>query len=1085
MDVARILELLNVLYPSPDAAANFLPNQTQQTEAHKALYDFMAEPSAWFLASEILDSLGTHAWAENTNARFIAAHTLAVKIARDWTSFPEDQSLNLKERLLHWLQQSAIRTASSIPGEKIVLRKLSVAISVLSFKLVPEPSRCWDNWLLEVISRLASGPTITSSSLDVLTVIAEEAERADMLGARRFEQNPLFLCPFTIDPKFYLLEFRVQYDKSIQDGSGLVIRTLSDALASESYSIKLAALSCSQAWLCSSHLNIDGPITLWPILLDLLFNSKYFSAYLNPDTSIDLANEEEDIVQKSADCIEELVSGSRGGVSLGGGFVTKARAEVLLDWFAGDLVGSIIEHSVASGEVTDAILSIYKLFTSLCEHSINGIAANLSSPRSLKIVRHLLRLSTFPGYTGIDENISTHILPIWTLLQEELNDLGYLGSSPDEFDPPPTLVQDNHPELRSLSIELFKTLSQGLKLKATWPKHKDMAENWTKDMVASFKSHTRADLAECLLACYYVCRDELLLDLVVETKSLLSRTQGPDDCYEDLEACLFCIRAIQDGIPSEENTALPLVFSSEILGRIPNGDTAPLLRLKGTCLTLIGQLRLLLLSSFSEWLKHRPSHLLSSLNLVAPSLNSADPETISLAANALRRLCHEGRKVLVNEVAPLAELIRSTEGKIMPDEYNKVLQAVASVLQALPPKDLVQPILSLMDPVLTRLDLALRQHSQVCPDSLHCAPDPNNRMVIITQLQQLKACNQGLSEPDEELLLLDVDEESTAEKEKMDQLTQLEPIRNLQRNLSQLISVALVQSLGDVDMAVTLSELARSCTSSIIPTAISLDPFILLTTCISNISRDRANLAIWFSLSTSLVIATCRRTGHNLPQDQWNSLLGCVKESVKVTASVLNSDTQMTEEPDLVQAFLQLSAVIIDRYGQMFVALKDELQIILTIAIAGLKVEERVALQAALEILRVFAQQTQKASSQAQAEVFVELLVMHGQEIFHHIILGISGKLPRSSLPSLSETLHCFVIKLPHLSQMWLTKLMETPGYPNERLTEDKKVRFLKNICAARTLKKARDMCADFAIVSRGLEGTAYGASQMSLSFAG
>lgn len=314
MDVGRILELLNVLYPSPDTPANFLPSQSQQTEAHKALYDFMAEPSAWSLASEILDSLGTHDWAQNTNARFIAAHTLAVKIARDWTSFPEDQSLNLKERLLHWLQQSAIRTASSIPGEKIVLRKLSVAISVLSFKLVPEPSRCWDNWLLEVISRLASGPTLTSSSLDVLTVIAEEAERADMLGARR-----------------------VQYDKSIQDGSGLVIRTLSDALASESYSIKLAALSCSQAWLCSSHLNIDGPITLWPILLDLLFNSKYFSAYLNPDTSVDLANEEEDIVQKSADCIEELVSGSRGGVSLGGGFVTKARAEVLLDWFAGDL----------------------------------------------------------------------------------------------------------------------------------------------------------------------------------------------------------------------------------------------------------------------------------------------------------------------------------------------------------------------------------------------------------------------------------------------------------------------------------------------------------------------------------------------------------------------------------------------------------------------------------------------------------------------------------------------------------------------------------------------------------------------------
>jgi hypothetical protein len=43
---------------------------------------------------------------------------------------------------------------------------------------------------------------------------------------------------------------------------------------------------------------------------------------------------------------------------------------------------------------------------------------------------------------------------------------------------------------------------------------------------------------------------------------------------------------------------------------------------------------------------------------------------------------------------------------------------------------------------------------------------------------------------------------------------------------------------------------------------------------------------------------------------------------------------------------------------------------------------------------------------------------------------------------------------------------------------------FLMIVDSARTLKKARDVCTDFAIVSRGLEGTAYGASQMSLSFA-
>lgn len=69
--------------------------------------------------------------------RFIAAHTLAVKISRDWDSLPKDQYLSLKDRLLHWLQQSSLRTISSssrtqktpVSGEKIVLRKLAVAVS--------------------------------------------------------------------------------------------------------------------------------------------------------------------------------------------------------------------------------------------------------------------------------------------------------------------------------------------------------------------------------------------------------------------------------------------------------------------------------------------------------------------------------------------------------------------------------------------------------------------------------------------------------------------------------------------------------------------------------------------------------------------------------------------------------------------------------------------------------------------------------------------------------------------------------------------------------------------------------------------
>ncbi|MBW0478513.1 hypothetical protein O181_018228 [Austropuccinia psidii MF-1] len=1027
MDLNCFLEYLHVLYPPSSTPPHLFPTQEQQARAQKAVYDLIADHRAWLLASQILDSLDVHDWAKDSNVRFIAAQTLAVKISRDWSSLPQSEHLSLKGKLLYWLQASANRLSSaSVSGEKIVLRKLAVAISALSFVLVPEPEKCWDNWLLEVISGISSMATTPIPLLEVLTVIAEEAERASLVGAQRS-----------------------QYHQSIQDSGGLVIRSLVDSLASGCLSTKLAAINCSQAWLCSSHLNVDGPLSLWPILVDLLFNSPYLVSYINPNSFHDLPSEQEELVQKVADCIEELVSGSNGGASMGGGFVSKTRAEPLLDWFGGDLLGSLIQQSITSGEMPDAILSVIKLFVSLTEHSISFLAANLNAPRSLRLLNYLLQLSTFPGFSGIDENVSSLALPIWTLLQEELNDLGYLGNPQDELNliSQPSTVQGVSTELRSFSSGLFRTVFQGIKKKCTWPTHKYIVSNWTKDMINTFKNHTRIDLGECLLSCYYVYRDEMLADLVNEVKALLAKGQAPEDCYEDLEACLFCIRAIQDGIQPLETTSLPILFSPEILGKIPQGQTPPLERLKGTSLSLVG--------AFAEWFKFHPDHLLCSLDLIAPSLNSHDPELVSLAANALKILCDTGRKTLVNHIAPLAELIRSTEGKIMPDEYNKVLQAVASVLQALPSQQLARPILSLIRPVLTRLSQALQFYSQT--------RDPEDRVVIVNQLQQLKACNKGLSEPDEDVILLDADDSPGEEKRKRDELSRSELLCELRSDLSRLVCYTLELSIGDTDIAIAAAELLRSCTSNMLPTAISLDPLLILTNCTHNIAHDRINLAIWFSLCTSLITATRRFQGRHLPPDQYDVIAGCVKESVKVASTALNTDTAMRQEPELAQTFLRFCISIIEAYGELFQVLRAELEMILSIAIAGLQIEERITLHSVFDILRLYVQQTQNSSS-AQAELFLYLISTYGAEILNQIMLGIGGKLPRSSLPGLSETLHCFLIKIPGPSRGWLSKLLETPHYPSSKITLERKARFLKSICAARTLKKAKDICAEFAI---------------------
>lgn len=136
----------------------------------------------------------------------------------------------------------------------------------------------------------------------------------------------------------------------------------------------------------------------------------------------------------------------------------------------------------------------------------------------------------------------------------------------------------------------------------------------------------------------------------------------------------------------------------------------------------------------------------------------------------------------------------------------------------------------------------------------------------------------------------------------------------------------------------------------------------------------------------------------------------------------------------------------------MFDILQDELQTITIIAIRGLQIEERVALQAALDVLaslvllsviiilipdhlssahqkqRSFAQRTRTSLNLPQTGLFLQLLTTHGYTILDHIIFGIGGGLPRSALPALAETLHCFLIRLPEMSRACLKTLLERVG---------------------------------------------------------
>lgn len=129
-----------------------------------------------------------------------------------------------------------------------------------------------------------------------------------------------------------------------------------------------------------------------------------------------------------------------------------------------------------------------------------------------------------------------------------------------------------------------------------------------------------------------------------------------------------------------------------------------------------------------------PSLLTNAISYVVAAL--PEPSLCLPAANALRDLCDANRAALAPHIGAFAEVHAGLTGIPVSDvivprvsifsvcvyqdtEKSKVLQSIASVIQALPPEEEIPPVLAIVSPVVEKLEQALRSSSRVCS---HDAP---------------------------------------------------------------------------------------------------------------------------------------------------------------------------------------------------------------------------------------------------------------------------------------------------------------------------------------------------------------------------
>ncbi|KAG6853078.1 hypothetical protein C0991_007008 [Blastosporella zonata] len=472
-------------------------------------------------------------------------------------------------------------------------------------------------------------------------------------------------------------------------------------------------------------------------------------------------------------------------------------------------------------------------------------------------------------------------------------------------------------------------------------------------------------------------------------------TRQEHDGWQEIEATLHCIASIQEAIDLENTPHLPRVFGPEILARLPSAGAS---RIRRTTLGLIG--------GYSSWFASQPNNvpglLMSVLTYVASALT--DPLLCLQAAIALRNLCDANRKALAPEIGAFGQL-HAALGSIPDSERSKVVQSIASVIQALPAHDEIEPITAIVNPIVGKLAEALQSSSSLPEEAL---------VIIINQLETLSGVAKGLTRSSDGLVILgERDSETQTQVEAMERAREDPRAVNLRRYISETLDGVVRLWSTDAGISTALSELFKSITC--LPgdtTLISLSAGPLLgLVCLAS---QRQLTAAWLSLA-AILIAQLNPPPSLLLSSGASAKIGPTPEAVTIVGTALpmlleyslnamSPPGAMEANPDIVQEFF----VYMDRTAQDFTRSfytlpAGALDALMNCTITALSLQERYSLvQASNFICTLIQRSSIETTLVADKE---RLLQLHGRRIMKAVLEGFASVAPRSVMPNLIEIL--------------------------------------------------------------------------------
>ncbi|GLJ36877.1 hypothetical protein SUGI_0745270 [Cryptomeria japonica] len=600
-------------------------------------------------AWQVSDTLLHHP-DSNLETLIFSSQTLKAKVQRDFEELPPEAFVPLRESLKNLLKKFC-------KGPNKVRTQISIAMAALA---VHVPAQEWGgghlNWL---INELGTTPEYIHSFLELVTVIPQEAYSYKIAAHPERHRQFLKELVASVEVAFNLLDSFLAFEElheQVLDAFSSWLR-LSNGIPVST----LASHNLVQASLAG--LNSDK---LFDAAVNAICELIHYTVSGSPDD-----------IQTQMPLIQVLVPHVMGLRSRFGASLKSARGEA-------GMGKTIMEDE-------EIVKGMARLFVEMGDAYAQMIATG--SQESLMIVDAILEVTSHPEY-----DIAAMSFNFWHTLQLILTRREYYGS----FQNDATIDAEKERRL-AIFRPIFELLVSLVCFRVTYPQNYDQ---WSMEILTDFK-RTRYAVGDMLMDAASVLGGENILKILSNNFiQLATRNVGNDASWDwrPVEASLYCIRAISRAVSTSEGVVMPQVM--DLLPKLPLQSQL----LHTECLTIAG---------YSKWLgsaPSAPSFLPSIIEVLIRGMTTA-PDVSTAASLALRNVCNACRDKLASSLEGLFMIYHEAVSgqsnyKLSNDDALQLIEALSTVITALPAEHAKRALESLWMPVVTPLQQVITQEAQ-------------------------------------------------------------------------------------------------------------------------------------------------------------------------------------------------------------------------------------------------------------------------------------------------------------------------------------------------------------------------------------